>query len=204
MQEQQSVRRLHLGVIAGLSAVVLASGGGTAWWVWHSAQSPTPVPETVTSPLPSSTQRVPNPVDKTGEVYWLKNQGNHLAVVPQALNLPKSSNQKAVLEQTFDTLLAGSTDPAVTTTIPEGTKLRSLDVRKDGVHINLSQEFTKGGGSASMTGRVAQILYSATSLNPDAQVWIDVEGKKLEVLGGEGLELDQPITRKSFKKDFEL
>ncbi|HEY9694505.1 MAG TPA: GerMN domain-containing protein [Oculatellaceae cyanobacterium] len=204
MQEQQSVRRLHLGVIAGLSAVVLASGGGTAWWVWHSAQSPTPTPNPVTSPLPPSTQRVQNPVDKTAEVYWLKNQGNHIAVVPKSLDLPNSNNQKAVLEQAFATLLAGSTDPTVTTTIPEGTKLRSLEVRNDGVHINLSEEFIKGGGSASMTGRVAQILYSATSLNPDAQVWIDVEGEKLEVLGGEGLELDQPITRKSFEENFDL
>lgn len=204
MQEQQSVRRLHLGVIAGLSAVVLASGGGTAWWVWNSAQSPTPAPDAVTSPLPHSNQRVQNQAEKTAEVYWLKNQGNHIAVVPKSLDLPNSSNQKAVLEQAFDTLLAGTTDPTVTTTIPQGTKLRSLDVRDDGVHIDLSQEFTQGGGSASMTGRVAQILYSATSLNPDAQVWIDVEGEKLEVLGGEGLELDQPITRKSFEEDFDL
>ncbi len=204
MQEQQSVRRLPLGVIAGLSAVVLASGGGTAWWVWNSAQSPAPSPDAVTSPLPPSNQRVQNPTDKTPEVYWLKNQGNHIAVAPKSLDLPKSTNQKAVLEQTFDTLLAGSTDPTVTTTIPQGTKLRSLEVRNDGVHINLSKEFTQGGGSASMTGRVAQILYSATSLTPDAQVWIDVEGKKLEVLGGEGLELDQPITRKSFEENFDL
>ncbi|MEW5861695.1 MAG: spore germination protein, partial [Cyanobacteriota bacterium] len=59
-------------------------------------------------------------------------------------------------------------------------------------------------GSASMTGRVAQILYTATSINPNTNVWIDVEGKRLEVLGGEGLVIDQPLTRQNFEKNFDL
>jgi spore germination protein GerM len=70
--------------------------------------------------------------------------------------------------------------------------------------VNLSENFTTGGGSSSMMGRVGQVVYTATSLNPQAKVYIDVNGKPLEVLGGEGVEIPQPLTRESFQKNYPL
>ncbi|MBC6435773.1 spore germination protein, partial [Nostoc sp. HG1] len=42
------------------------------------------------------------------------------------------------------------------------------------------------------------------TLQPKAKVWIDVEGKPLEILGGEGLEIERPMTRQSFEENFSL
>ncbi len=90
------------------------------------------------------------------------------------------------------------------TTIPKGTKLLGIKVKNNEVHVNLSEEFTSGGGSTSMMGRVGQVVYTATTLNPQAKVYIDVNSKQLDVLGGEGVELDQPLTRESFKQKYPL
>lgn len=198
MTEQQ--RRIPLGVVAGISAAVVATGGVGAWWAMNS-QPPTQSPVvTPVQPLPSSPVQ---PIEQTAQVYWLRDTGTNLEVVPQQIKV--TTNQpNAVLEAAFNNLLAGSTDTALSSTIPQGTKLRDVKVQNDGIHVDLSKEFTSGGGSASITGRVAQILYTATTLQPDAKVWIDVEGTQLDVLGGEGLELEQPLTRQSFQENFTL
>lgn len=201
MQDQEQVRRIPVAVVAGLSAALVTAGSGAAWWAWHSIlSSPTPpTPPTAQSPKPAQP-----PVEETVQVYWLNNADNKLEVVPNAMTLKNTDQSSEILEAALKQLLAGPVNPAFTTTIPEGTKLRNVSIKPDGVHVDLSEEFTNGGGSASMTGRVAQVLYTASTLDPATKVWIQVEGKPLDVLGGEGIELEQPLTRENFDKNFDL
>jgi spore germination protein GerM len=155
---------------------------------------------------PATSQASPNPLtqaptQQTVQVYWLKTDAD--SIEPAASPVTVAANQpNAVLKAAFEEMLEGSGDPALTSTVPQGTKLREVQVKEDGIHVNLSEEFTTGGGSTSMTGRLAQVIYTATTLNPEAPVWISVEGKPLEVLGGEGLIVDQPMTRDSFEENF--
>lgn len=200
MAEQQRSNRIPLGVIAGLAAAAVAAVGGAAWWAMNSHQAP------ITSRA-SSMLKQPSPVspaaEQTAQVYWLKDTGNNLNLVNKPVTFAtKQSN--GVLKAALMQLLAGPTDASVSSTIPQSTKLRSVTIENDGIHVDLSQAFTTGGGSASMSSRVAQVIYTATSLQPKAKVWIEVEGKPLEVLGGEGLLLEQPVTRESFEKNFTL
>lgn len=200
MQNQQQARRIPLGVVAGLSAALITAGGGAAWWVRNSMMSSTPsVPTT-----PQSPQAVQPSTEEKVQVYWLNTVNNKIEVVPSSITLENADKPSEILEEAFKTLLTGPADPAFTTTIPQGTKLRNVSLEADGVHVDLSQEFTNGGGSSSMTGRLAQVLYTASSLDPAAKVWISVEGEPLEVLGGEGLELEQPMTRENFDENFAL
>lgn len=219
MEDQRSRRQLPLGIMAGLSALVLATGSAVAWWGWqsshktpdaieHNQGSSGPQKAPPVASAPTTTQSfastAPATQAKTLQVYWLKASSTAIALSPSPLAINIKENSTEPLSAAIDTLLAGPSDPAVTTTIPRDTKLRSLTIKNDGIHLDLSKAFMQGGGSTSMTARVGQVLYTATSLNPDAKVWLSVDGKPLETLGGEGLMLDQPLTRTSFKRDFSL
>jgi spore germination protein GerM len=201
MQDQQNVRRIPIGLVAGVSAALLVGGGGAAWLGWNSITSSTKPPVQTTAQSPQPVQ--PSSEEKV-QIYWLNNVDNKIEVVSSSIILKDADQPSEILEGALKSLLTGPADPAFSTTIPQGTKLREVSLKADGVHVDLSEEFTTGGGSASMTGRVAQVLYTASSLDPTAKVWINVEGKPLEVLGGEGLMIDQPLTRENFEKDFDL
>lgn len=202
MTEQQRINRIPFGAVAAVSAAVVAAGGIGAWLAMNS-QSPTPPSSIATSVQPPATNPPVQTAEQTAQIYWLRDTGSQLELVPKPVTV-SADLPNDVLAVAFNSLLAGPTDTALASTIPEGTKLRSLTRQNDGIRVDLSKEFTTGGGSSSMTGRVAQVVYTATSLQPDAKVWIDVEGKQLEVLGGEGLLLEQPITRQSFQENFTL
>ncbi len=224
MEDQRSRRHLPLGIIAGLSALVLATGSAVAWWEWQAASRNAPAPDVIeNSQVPSDQQKAPSAViapsttskppvsnaapaaeTKTLQVYWLKVSGNTIAFSPSPVTLSTREAPNDILAAAVDKLLAGPSSASVTTTIPRDTRLRSLYIKDNDIHVDLSQAFTQGGGSTSMTARVGQVLYTATSLNPDASVRLAVEGKPLETLGGEGLMLEQPLTRKSFERDFSL
>ncbi len=141
------------------------------------------------------------------QVYWLKSNQNKLTLVAKSLpsNTYDSSSPQQVLTIAMKQLLIAQPRDDLTSTIPKGTKLLSLQIRSDGVHVDLSQEFRSGGGSTSMIYRVAQVIYTATSLDPNQKVFISVGGQSIDSnhpLGGEGLILQQPTTRSQFAADF--
>jgi spore germination protein GerM len=203
MKDQQGSNRISSGVIAAVSAAVVAVGGGVAWLTSQSGNTPTPSNPSgrIDQPAQPSTRQPGN--EQTPNVYWLRPTDKNVTLVPQPVKVASiRSNQP--LEAAFQSLLAGPTEGTDSTTIPKGTKLLGLKAENDEVHVNLSEDFTSGGGSTSMMGRIGQVVYTATTLNPKAKVYIDVNGKPLDVLGGEGLELQQPLTREQFQKNYPL
>ena len=158
-----------------------------------------PVTTSITTHNNSSQQIQP-------QVYWLRSNQNKLTLVAKSLPPSTSdSTPQQVLTTAVQKLLSAQPRDDLTSTIPKGTRLLSLQVRSDGVHVDLSREFRSGGGSTSMIYRVAQVIYTATSLDPNQKVFISVGGQSIDnnhPLGGEGLILQQPTTRAQFAADF--
>lgn len=218
VQHRPLFRRIPLGVVAGLS-VILVTGSATAWWTWNAYKERSPITSSpslsdpAVEPAPITTKPGTSPAEDPGsnpiaaeqsvQLYWLKDTGTNLELVPSTISVAQG-NDTAMLKTVFDQLLQGPEATDVASTIPPETALLDLTVEADGVHVDLSKEFTSGGGSASMTGRLGQVIYTATALDPTAKVWLSVEGEPLDVLGGEGLLIPQPITRAEFNESFSL
>lgn len=218
MEQRQPIVRLTLGAKRAIAILLLTVGSGAILTSCNlnapettvPTPSPTntvvtPTPTTVPTTSPTNTVVTPTPETKNAttkaQIYLVEDKNGKLELVARPITVEqKATNEAAILEQSFNRLLTQTQTDG--NAIPQGTKLRSIKVEKDSITVDLSPEFTSGGGTFSMTGRLGQVIYTATSLNPKGKVFLSVDGKPLDILGGEGLEITQPMTRETFQKDF--
>ncbi|AFY95326.1 GerMN domain-containing protein [Chamaesiphon minutus] len=177
-----------------------------------SVDTPTVPDQTPTAGIKTTKSTTPSFAKNTDtvKIWRLDDDGKKTFLVSQDRPNPDTSSTAsspdARVKSSLSTLIASAGKPEgkLTSTIPVGTKLLSAKVMADGIHVDLSKEFTQGYGATSMIGRLGQVVYTATTQNPTAPVWITVEGKKLEVLGDVGVEVRQPVTRESYNRDFPI
>ncbi len=195
---------LNKGTWVGLVAVAIVGGSGAAVLVNSNLNQPVSQPNPQVS-VPTVNQITQPPtatraVDGQLAVYWIEASKNKLIAVPIAI---KAKSNTEAIASVLNTLIADNPpESTLYSAIPANTKVLSVVTKNKEIRINLSKDFTKGGGSASMQGRIIQVLYTATSLELDAKVYLSVEGKSLKYIGGEGLEVPQPMTRKDFALEF--
>ena len=115
--------------------------------------------------------------------------------------IPKT---QAVGAAALNALLAGPNDaelgarPAMYTAIPEGTRFLGLRIEGGIATVNLSREFESGGGSASVLGRLAQVVYTLTQFPTVQGVRFELDGEPVEVFSGEGVVLSEPVGRDDY------
>ena len=148
--------------IAGFALVTLAVSGGTAWWTWQTTKptlinQPTPSIQVNNAPVvvpqrveAITTKSVPAVVQLKTQTYWLKFANNQIHLVPQPVTVKAGITTQEALKAAFTDLLNPPQAAELHTTIPAGTKLLDVRVTKAGIYVNLSPEFSQGGGSTSM------------------------------------------------------
>jgi spore germination protein GerM len=147
------------------------------------------------------------PTQAASYIVLIEHEHTRVVPVPVKTALLPMSSANAVLTAAFGQLMNTSRFAREYSAIPTNTKLLSLRVQSNDVYVDLSREFLGGGGSASMINRLTQVVYTATSLNPNSPVYISVEGKPLDEnnpLAGEGLMVRYPISRQQLAADFPL
>jgi len=174
-----------------MAAIVLVAtacegggGGGGATTSGGPTQTPTQ------TPTPTSTPTV------TFEVWF--GYGEFLFVTQRTQ--PSTSR---VGTAAMEALLAGpSTEEraaGIGTSIPRGTELLGLSIAGGIATVNLTDAFASGGGSLSMFSRLAQLTYTLTQFPTVRGVDLELDGTPVEVFSGEGIILDRPMTRRSYR-----
>lgn len=153
---------------------------------------------TTTSSSDSSTTSEPDAETVDLSVYFLDESGQLRIGWKREIVAP------AVAEGVVESLLRGITDEdqalGLTTAIPEGTTLNSVDISDEGIGtVDLSAEFAAGGDEASAKARLAQVVYSMTQFPTVEQVEILVDGEPLTAVGDAGVAVDGPMVRADFQ-----
>lgn len=83
--------------------------------------------------------------------------------------------------------------------VPSGTKLLGLTVSDGTARVDLSGEFASGGGSLSVTLRLAQLVYTLTQFPTVERVELMLDGEQIDVFTGEGIVMEHADTRADFE-----
>lgn len=77
--------------------------------------------------------------------------------------------------------------------IPQNVDLISVKNNDTSIIINLSSNFGNGGGSQSVENRIKQLSKTVKKYHPSKNVYLYINGKEVEYLGGEGIYIKQPL-----------
>ncbi len=168
------------------------AGGGPGTTAEPSATPNAPAGTPAPSPAGTTTVRA---------YFFLGSFVDNAGLVPVLREFPKTqavgaAAMRALLEGPNDAELGGR--PAMYTVIPEGTRFLGLRIDDRIATVNLSREFEAGGGSASVLGRLAQVVYTLTQFPTVDGVRFELDGVPVTVFGGEGVVLDAPVDRTDY------
>ena len=130
-------------------------------------------------------------------VYFVKSKDKtyfKIAPVKRKISPDKSRISTAITE-----LLKGPDEKeqkeGFYTEIPDSTKLIRIIETPKNITLNLSEDFESGGGSTSMNTRLRQLINTSLDAAKNKSVYLELNGKKVDMIGGEGVIVTQPLSR---------
>jgi len=128
-------------------------------------------------------------MEKSVKVYFLDKNGGYVAAVRKT-SMPS-------LEFAIRQLLKGPSEgekkAGYFSEIPTSTKLISITDSKGKIIINLSSAFEYGGGTESIINRIHQLVRTANENSDGKPIYLFLDGKQVDMIGGEGIMIEQPL-----------
>ena len=156
---------------------------------------------TTVTTAPSTTTT--NPASLALNVYFVR--GEKVAAMHRMVDSSGQTSDTERLTGTVQALLAGPNASEKTagasTAIPVGSKILGVNVDTTSriATVDLSADFESGGGTLSMSLRLAQMVFTLTQFDGIQKVQFALDGKPVTVFGGEGIMLDHPVGRADYE-----
>lgn len=156
--------------------------------------APTPAPSEDAIPIEKSGRKLPI------QLWFVQDVRGEAKLRLHWVELPAvSAIGRAALEELF----AGVPDDAPRNTysiVPEGTELLDLSISRSVATVDLSGDFEDTGvGTAADGLQIAQVVYTLTQFPTVKKVRFLLDGEEVVILGGHGIELDGPQSRKDWE-----
>lgn len=133
-------------------------------------------------------------------VYFLGMDKNDNGIFKKVQReLPADKNK---LKFALDQLIAGPTSYekklGVYSEIPSSVKILGVVESKNKIIIDVTGNIQNGGGADSIYSRLKQIIKTALINSPKSKpIYLYIDGKQAEVIGGEGIMITQPLSENS-------
>lgn len=138
-----------------------------------------------------------SPTEKIVKVYLLDSTGNLRAAKRTCNPSTESSCFEFAIKQLVSAPTKWEKSKGFTSEIPSATKVLSVRESSGSILIDLSSEFESGGGAESTYTRIQQVIKTANA-NTSTPVYLYINGKQADVIGGEGIMIKQPLSERSF------
>ena len=192
-----------IAALAGLLAACSSPVGvaGSVPTPSTAASSASPAASAIATTPPASGAPSTTPSESPGatiavRVYLFQpdRAGGDAHLVPVTRTVP---NTRAVATAAVRELLSGPApdETGLLTMIPAGSQLLGITIDGNVATVDLTGTFESGGGSASMLGRLAQLVFTATQFPTVDAVRLRLDGKPVDSIGGEGVVVGAGVGR---------
>lgn len=188
---------------AGLAGLIVGTLAFVKIAYFSAPKEVVPEPVVNEQPAKAPTEDVNTDVPKSYVSVYFLGQNDNNEEVYKVVKRPYSAKSGTKLKLSIENLLQGPTEKekakGIYSEIPQGTKLISLEETPDKVVINLSSDFEQGGGTEGLYKRLYQLIKTSNK-NTALNVYLYLNGKQVDVVGGEGIMINQPLNEKSLEE----
>lgn len=136
-------------------------------------------------------------------VYFIGQNANKEEVYKVVKREYNAREDGTKLKFSIESLLQGPNNKekaeGIYSEVPQGTKLLSLEEKPNKIVVNLSSDFEQGGGTDGLYKRLYQLIKTSNK-NTTIDVYLYINGKQADVIGGEGVMINQPLSGKSLEE----